>query len=297
MPWTAYLANKYLDQAFRNVAYARSTNLHFALFTATPNGAGGGTEVSGGSYSRIAVTATTAANNFNVIGGGSSPAAPGEHLYNANAITWARPTSSWGTVVAYGIYDASSGGNLLMYETLPAPITIDAFNRPFFAARALEFAIGGACGALLEAQILNHLFRGVTWAALSVRGMLGTAAGSATTFPNELPPSTTGTSTPSPTTAYSRPSIVAGAWGAAAGGSLTNSGSAINFVFGSTFAGATATHFGLIHDPTSTFNDTPAAANMIWHGALSSSLVVPANAGSTSTYSWAQSDAVIGFEL
>lgn len=294
--WTTYLANKYLDQAFRNTTYSRSTTLYYGLFTAMPSAAGGGTEVSGGAYARVAVTATTAANNFH--NGSDAAMAPGESLVNKNAISWPRPTASWGDVVAYGIFDASSGGNLLWYEALPAPVTVNSFMRPSFAAGALQYTIGGACGDYLEASVLNHFFRGVAFPTIhnTARVMLGTAAGASDAFASEISPSTDGDATPAPTTSYSRCPLNSAIWTAASGGSLINSGN-INMYFGTTFAGATASHWAIILDATSTFNDAPAAGNMLWFGALSTPVVIPASAAVVQTFTFGPGDMALAFEL
>lgn len=103
-----YLENELLDHVFGASAYSAPGTLHLALFTVAPTDAGGGTEVTGGSYARAAVT-----NNLT-----NFPAASGGAKTNANAITFATATADWGTVVAAGIFDASSGGNLIAWCTV-----------------------------------------------------------------------------------------------------------------------------------------------------------------------------------
>lgn len=109
-----YLENKVLDHVLGGGDYARPGTLHFALFTVAPSDAGGGTEVSGSNYSRAAVT--NDATNF--------PAASGGAKSNGVAITFATPSGSWGTVVAMGVFDASSSGNLLAWADLAVSKTI-----------------------------------------------------------------------------------------------------------------------------------------------------------------------------
>lgn len=89
------------DWLFRpgQAAPTRPTTLHLALFTAVTNAeAGTGTEVSGGSYARVAVT-----NAFSAPTDGAGS--------NTTAITFPAPTANWGTVTHFGIFDASTGGN------------------------------------------------------------------------------------------------------------------------------------------------------------------------------------------
>jgi hypothetical protein len=105
--------------------YARPATVYVALFTAAPTDSGGGTEVTGGSYARAAVTNN--ATNW--------PAASGGAKSNGTTITFATPTGSWGTVVAVGIFDASSGGNLLMWADL-------AVNKSVASGDVVEFPAG-----------------------------------------------------------------------------------------------------------------------------------------------------------
>jgi hypothetical protein len=103
-----YLENKLLDHVFGGTAYSAPGTLYAALFTAAPTDAGGGTEVTGGSYARAAITNNT--TNF--------PNASGGAKSNGTAITFATATADWGTVTAIGIMDASTSGNLLGWATI-----------------------------------------------------------------------------------------------------------------------------------------------------------------------------------
>jgi hypothetical protein len=111
-----YLENKVLDLLFNATAYTPPSSWYFALFTAAPSDSGGGTEVTGGSYARVAVTRNT--TNF--------PAASGGALSNGSAITWPTATANWGTVVAVGVYDAASAGNLICWATLATNRTVNS---------------------------------------------------------------------------------------------------------------------------------------------------------------------------
>jgi len=51
-----YLENKLVDQLFRGQAYSFPTTLYIGLLTSAPSDSSSGTEVSGGSYARVAVT-------------------------------------------------------------------------------------------------------------------------------------------------------------------------------------------------------------------------------------------------
>lgn len=103
-----YLENKILDLVVGGQAYSPPASLYFGLLTVAPTDAGGGTEVTGGGYARVAVT-----NNLT-----NFPAASAGSKQNASPITWPGATAAWGTAVAVGIYDAASGGNLLFWTTI-----------------------------------------------------------------------------------------------------------------------------------------------------------------------------------
>tara|TARA_B100001059_G_scaffold232562_1_gene270667 strand:+ start:649 stop:1041 length:393 start_codon:yes stop_codon:yes gene_type:complete len=100
-----YLEDKVLDHVFGGNAYTAPGALYVALYTVAPTDTGGGTEVSGGGYVRKTST-------FNV--SGTSPTT----ATNPSAIEYPTATANYGTVVAVGILDASSSGNLLAYANL-----------------------------------------------------------------------------------------------------------------------------------------------------------------------------------
>lgn len=103
-----YLENKQLDHTLRNTAYTSPTTVYAALFTVSPSDGGGGTEVStsGTAYARQAIT-------FGAASGGS--------ISNSVAVNFPTATASYGApVVAVGVFDASSGGNLLYWSNVAA---------------------------------------------------------------------------------------------------------------------------------------------------------------------------------
>lgn len=94
----------------RNQSYTPPATIYLALFTAAPSDAGGGTEVTGGSYARQAVTLSAAS-------GGASA--------NSADITFPAATADWGTVTHVALMDALSGGNMLMHTPLDASKTVN----------------------------------------------------------------------------------------------------------------------------------------------------------------------------
>jgi len=124
-----YLENKVLDFLLGGVSFTPPATVYIALFTVAPTDAGGGTEVSGGGYARVAVTNNT--TNF--------PAASNGTKSNGSTITFPTATADWGTVVAVGIFDAATGGNLLFWANLTTSKTIQNGDTAQFAAGSLTF--------------------------------------------------------------------------------------------------------------------------------------------------------------
>jgi hypothetical protein len=122
-----YWANKALDEALGGVDFTPPPTLYIALYTAAPSAGGGGTEVSGGSYARVAVT-----NDLT-----HWPSASGGSKSNALTITFPTATADWGTVVAVAIMDASSGGNELYFGSLTQSKVVSNGDTAQFAASAL----------------------------------------------------------------------------------------------------------------------------------------------------------------
>ena len=95
---------------------AAPVTTYVGLFTTAPttdaSASYTGTEVSGGAYARVAVTSSS---GWSAISGGST--APSQ-ISNAGVITFPTPTVSWGTVLAVGIFDAATVGNLLWWNTI-----------------------------------------------------------------------------------------------------------------------------------------------------------------------------------
>lgn len=120
-----YLENQLVDHVFRTATYAKPTVLYYGLFTVTPSDAAGGTEVTGGSYARVNVAPLN--TNYTATQGGTAGASSGTggNTTNAVAITFPAPTGNWGSVVAYGIFDAITAGNMLIWGPLNTAKTIN----------------------------------------------------------------------------------------------------------------------------------------------------------------------------
>jgi hypothetical protein len=121
---SSYLENKINDHVLGGSDYTRPGTVYFALYTAAPTEAGGGTECSGGSYARVSVTNNS--TNF--------PSSVSGVKANGTAITFPTASANWGTVTAFGVFDASTGGNLLYFGTLSASRTVTSGDTARFAA-------------------------------------------------------------------------------------------------------------------------------------------------------------------
>lgn len=134
-----FLENKLIDQLFRGQAAPTTTTLYVGLLTAAPSDSGGGTEATGGSYARVAVTSSLA-NWAGTQSAGSTVASSGTggQTSNNTAITFPTPSATWGTVTHFGIYDAASGGNLLFWGALTISKTINQADTVTFPAASLS---------------------------------------------------------------------------------------------------------------------------------------------------------------
>lgn len=104
-----YLENALVNATLRNTAYTSPSAVYLALYTADPTDADSGTEVSGTSYARQAITFGAPSNGVTT---------------NSAAIEFPQAGGSWGTVTHVGIRDASTSGNLLYHTALDASKTI-----------------------------------------------------------------------------------------------------------------------------------------------------------------------------
>lgn len=140
-----HLKNKLTDWLLRGQAFTPPPTVYVALYTAMPTAAGGGTEVSGGSYARVAV-ASSMTNWSGTQGAATTVASSGTGPTSNNGnVTWPAPTAAWGGIVGYALLDAATGGNLLIFGQLADPKTVNAGDSaPAFFPGALEINFDGS---------------------------------------------------------------------------------------------------------------------------------------------------------
>ena len=117
MSFSNEFETRVLQWALTTGTPTRPTAWYVGLFTTDPTDAGTGTEVSGGSYARTAVTFTVS----------------GDLATNSGAVEFPEATGTWGTITHIGVYDASTGGNLVVHGALTASKAIasgDIFRIP-----------------------------------------------------------------------------------------------------------------------------------------------------------------------
>lgn len=136
-----YLENKLIDHVFRGTSFTAPANIYVALYTSSCSDTGGGTEVTGGSYARVAVaTGTTTWTNTQASGTGASSGTGGT-TSNSSAVNFATPSAGWGTVTYVGLTDASTSGNLLVCSALTTGKTINTSDTVSFPTGTLTFQI------------------------------------------------------------------------------------------------------------------------------------------------------------
>ena len=165
-----YSAQNGLNYIVGKTAMPTLPTVYIALFTAVGTDAGTGfTEVSGGSYARVATSGAT----WNAASG-SAPSS----ISNSAAITFPTATANWGTVIAFGLYDAATVGNLLAWDYLGnfswLPATVSSASPGVITAKAHGYANG-------DSFVFSTEYGGTapTFSAGNYNGVL-TVAGAAT---------------------------------------------------------------------------------------------------------------------
>lgn len=150
---TNFLENKLIDWFFRGQAIGIGgasaaagtgpTTLYIGLFTTNPNDGSNGIEVSGGSYARVAINSSlTSWAGTQASTSTSASAGTGGTTSNNSNITFPEPTANWGNVTGFGIFDAVTDGNLLIYGNLTTSKNVNNGDAaPVFAPSALSVQI------------------------------------------------------------------------------------------------------------------------------------------------------------
>jgi len=121
-----YWENKILDHIFGKASYTPPT-IYVGLSIADPlDDASGLAEPTGNGYARVA----TSASDWNAASGGT--------IDNANTITFAEATGSWGTITHFALFDAATSGNMLAHGSLSQSKAINSGDTAKFDVGALD---------------------------------------------------------------------------------------------------------------------------------------------------------------
>lgn len=128
MSFSDYAEGKVLDHVFSLAAFTQPT-LYLAVSTANPTDAGSGAaEPSGNGYARVTTSAASWSRTGNIV-------------ENAAELAFPEATGSWGTLTHFALYDASTGGNLIIHGTLTTSKAIAANETLRFPAGNLTFTL------------------------------------------------------------------------------------------------------------------------------------------------------------
>ena len=105
-----YLENEILDHILGTGSYTMPSGVYIGLSIVSFNDDASGAELTGNGYIRKAAT-------FNVAASGTAD--------NSAAVEFPAATASWGTVSHFGLFDAVSGGNMLIHGAFTTPKLID----------------------------------------------------------------------------------------------------------------------------------------------------------------------------
>ena len=122
-----YLEAALLNAVLRNTAYSSPAAVYLALFTSPTTDAGGGTEVTGGSYARQAVTF-----------GAPTVVSTSQQCANSADITFPIATANWGTVTHAAVCDALTSGHLLFHGALSVQRIVNTNDQIKFEAGDLK---------------------------------------------------------------------------------------------------------------------------------------------------------------
>lgn len=125
-----YLEDAILDHMLGGPDWPRPATVYLALFTTAPSESGGGTEVSGGGYARVAVSNDP--TNF--------PAASGGEKMLVTEQAFPTSLADWGTVRAMAIFDDPAAGNMLFWANLVSPQAVPSGRVAVFRQNKIIFS-------------------------------------------------------------------------------------------------------------------------------------------------------------
>ena len=134
MAITTYQANRLNDYLFGSTSFTPNGTYYIGLSTTAINAAGTGvTEPTGGGYQRVAVTNNKI--NFTDSTGGI--------VQNKVQFEFPESTTAWGTITHVFIADSATtgGGNILYYDALTTPRTVQTATILLFAINSMKIQL------------------------------------------------------------------------------------------------------------------------------------------------------------
>jgi hypothetical protein len=142
-----YWLNLLIDADLRNQSITFPATRYIGLFTVLPTRSTGGTELTTGAgftgYARQSL-ASSLANWSGTQGAGTTSASSGtdDEVSNNVAVEFsAALAAAWAGIVGWGMFDASSGGNLLIFGPIVNASEV-AITRSFAIGDPVSFAAG-----------------------------------------------------------------------------------------------------------------------------------------------------------
>jgi hypothetical protein len=96
-----WLEDQLLAATLTGATFTGNATVYAALYSTAPSDSSAGTELTGSSYARVAAAFTVDTGN--------------SRATNSSAVTFGPASANWLPVVATGIFDAATGGNLLYF--------------------------------------------------------------------------------------------------------------------------------------------------------------------------------------
>lgn len=130
-----YLEEEIGKHLLRTGSWTKPSAIYVGLFTTMPGeDRTGGTEVSGGSYTRVQCGPGDSYWTSPVGGSG---------IYtNTDLIEFPTPTANWGDIVGFGLFSAITSGDLYIIKAFAESVTVNLGDpRPGFSAGTLAITI------------------------------------------------------------------------------------------------------------------------------------------------------------
>jgi hypothetical protein len=239
-----YLENLIIERHLRGGAFTPPATVYLALASGITAGGDGDPTA----FSEVSTTSTGYGRQAITFGAASGGAAS-----NSVAISFSPATADWASgsnLTHWAIYDASTGGNMLYWGTVPTPGTVLSGETFTVDVGNITVTLSGNWTTTFMNQILDATLRAQALPAPTIRVALLTAFTNDSTF------------TECPDSNYARLTTT---WGASSNGQSLN---AVDIAYAAMNAQQVITHVALF--------DAATAGNMSYRGPLAASKTVGA---------------------